>query len=804
MVFQKTARRRTPAEAPCPKCGRCFSRNDSLSRHMKTHVSHGNQRPVHRIIQDKFRACSGCRRAKIRCTGSLPCARCDQLKYECRYDQNRRDQKPLAGTSPSRTSPTTQVVPDLQDTLPPSATSAPMLDDQGSVLPGTVAQIEGLLSKPSNNTGDADLFHLSYPESTTSALPLGLVWDSDARTVAFDNGGDLSGGPSTYVSPTMHVLDPYSYKLPSLAGSQEAPTPSSQALSHCRYPILQYLSPFTDRDFGSSLACDLLDTYFSSAFSSRMHPTCHHIHNFILRKCDILDPVSPRQTHPALLASMLFVAALSDKALGLFSGPEERDRVCKYLSRLTYRLLNPSRYEPLVTQEDLGLSPAGVSDAGWTNDELRRVLDPQQESNGLPVAWGTDYVMALIHVSSVISGSEKKAASIRWWSIAFNLARDMKLNQEVESYVMPHTRGASLPNVTCKCSSNETEDSTGEVHREERRRTWWLLFLMDRHLALCYNRPLALLEAECRNLLLPLDDVTWQSGAQPHSHGTRADGPRCMLLPSGKGRLHGPPNTCSGLGLFGFFLPLMTITGHLLDFNRAKSDPVVAAASSSMWTVQEHRIMRRLDIYQTTLDEHTARGASQQDSDEGSAWEGQTADSADVNEDKHVAKLVHGYSSHICHVLQILVGSKWDPVCLFEDADFFTSSETFSQSMFHTMAAAECVKTVILAFDEDVSFMPYFFGIQLLHGSLLLLLVAFRLLGNSGDAVLAGLEAVIRATEACYITLPTDYQRQFRNVMRSATALAKGRRNNPSDTEKQLAFVLARYRWSRNGAGLAR
>jgi arabinolytic transcriptional activator AraR len=123
--------------------------------------------------------------------------------------------------------------------------------------------------------------------------------------------------------------------------------------------------------------------------------------------------------------------------------------------------------------------------------------------------------------------------------------------------------------------------------------------------------------------------------------------------------------------------------------------------------------------------------------------------------------------------------------------------------MSHTMAASECV-TQILERDPDISFMPYFFGIQLLHGSLLLLLVAYRLQADSGAAILAACEAVIRATEACFVTLPTDYQRQFRNVLRSATALARGRRSNPLDTEKQLTFVLARYRWSRNGAGLAR
>jgi hypothetical protein len=139
-------------------------------------------------------------------------------------------------------------------------------------------------------------------------LHLALSSSPEARAVLFNDGKDFSVIPSTYVSPTFHILDPYSYKLPSIADSREALTPSSQAFAHCKYPVLQYLSPFLDKDFGSGLACDLLDTYFSSAFLSRMHPTCHHIHNFILRKIDVLDPHQPRQTHPALLGSMLFVA----------------------------------------------------------------------------------------------------------------------------------------------------------------------------------------------------------------------------------------------------------------------------------------------------------------------------------------------------------------------------------------------------------------------------------------------------------------------------------------------------------------
>ncbi|EXJ92754.1 hypothetical protein A1O3_01306 [Capronia epimyces CBS 606.96] len=807
MGTKKTGRRRTPASAPCPSCGRAFARNDSLSRHLKTHADHLEQRPFHRIIHDKFRACHRCRRAKIRCTGSLPCARCEQLKQECNYDHDQKQSK----HSTTWTTSSSSTPPPQQAEKPPGSqvqSPTPSLDDEPTPtvtpLVSTMEEITLALDAPNSPPNGVSLA-VTSPDSTATMLHLSLSSTLDNPVAHFNDGKNISAIQSTYVSPTLHILDPYSYKLPSIADSREAPTPSSQPLGNCRYAVLHYLSPFMDRDLGPSLACDLLDTYFSSAFSSRMHPTCHHIHNFILRRCDVLDALQPRKTHPGLLASMLFVAALSDKALGLFSGPEERDRVCKYLSLLTYRLLNPSRYEPLLSREDLGLPSALCSDPGWTNEDLKRALDAQQQTDIFPVTWGMDYVIALIHVSSVISGSEKKAASIRWWSVTFSLARDLKLNEEVESFILPPDTGDGYPDVNCTCSLGHeaTGDVVSEVHREERRRTWWLLFLMDRHLALCYNRPLALLEAECANLLLPLDDITWQSGSPLHSHGTRTDGPRCILLPSGNGRLHGPPSVCSGEGLFEFFLPLMTITGHLLDYNRAKNNPVLASAASSMWTSQEHRILRELDQYQATLNHLTTRSGTDPGPDKGSPWMTSPALTVEDSEATHISQTVSGYATHVVCVLRILVGSKWDPVCLFEDADFWTSSLGFKDSMSHTMAASECV-TQILEHDPDVSFMPYFFGIQLLHGSLLLLLVAYRLQGDSGTAILAACEAVIRATEACFVTLPTDYQRQFRNVMRSAIALAKGRRNNPVDTEKQLTFVLARYRWSRNGAGLAR
>lgn len=665
------------------------------------------------------------------------------------------------------------------------------------------------------STSDDARFNDLPTAVATPASFLAAAIEDDIRATLLRDRTQISLVQSPYVSPRTrtYTLDPYSYKLPSIADSRSPVTPSSAtaALATCRYPVMQYLAPFMERDFGYALACDLLDTYFSSAFSGRLHPTCHHLHNFIVRRCDVLDPLHPRKIHPALLASMLFVASLSDRALGLFNGPEERDRICKYLSLLTYRLLHPSRLEALLSQEDLGLPAAFSSLPCYTDEDIHHALDPQG-LDPLPITWGTDYIVTFIHVSSIISGSEKKAASIRWWNVAFNLARDLKLNKEVDSFSAQAETVDVQSILTCGCSMPQelSKDSMTEVHREERRRTWWLLFLMDRHLALCYNRPLALLEAECKELLVPLDDVVWQSGAQPHSHGLRNSGPRCVLAPSGTGRANGPPVSCTGVGLFQYFLPLMTITGHLLEHNRAKNHPVLFSSSASMWSSQERQIIQELEHYQISLDQLTVSTPSHirrpSMGARTTSWvETSPTVTRDDTEPTHIIRVVSAYARHVMSVLRILVGSKWDPVQLFEDADFWTSSIAFKESMSHTITASECV-TQILELDPDLSFMPYFFGIQLLHGSLLLLLVAYRLQADSGAVILTACEAVVRATESCFVTLPTDYQRQFRNVLRSAIALARGRgdRTREGEIEKQLASVLARYRWSRNGGGLAR
>jgi hypothetical protein len=329
---------------------------------------------------------------------------------------------------------------------------------------------------------------------------------------------------------------------------------------------------------------------------------------------------------------------------------------------------------------------------------------------------------------------------------------------------------------------------------------------MDRHLALCYNRPLALLDAESEDLLLPLDEGSWQGG-NIHSNSPKPDGPQCPLSGDKNKRRVFPNFICHDHSIFGFFLPLMTMTGELIDLNQARNHPMLGVRlhGKDAWDVHVSEVLRQLEIYKASLTTFAAT-ASDPEAPFSTAY---PAPKPDHPVDPALAQAyswhtqtVISYASYLVHVLHILLVGKWDPVSLIEDKDFWTSSPAFASTISHALDAADSVNQ-ILRFDPDISFMPYFFGIQLLQGSFLLLLIVERLQKEAGEGILNACEVMIRATESCVVTLNTEYQRNFRQVMRSAVAQARGRPVNHSEIRHRRKAVLALYRWTRKGTGLA-
>ena len=121
-------------------------------------------------------------------------------------------------------------------------------------------------------------------------------------------------------------------------------------------------------------------------------------------------------------------------------------------------------------------------------------------------------------------------------------------------------------------------------------------------------------------------------------------------------------------------------------------------------------------------------------------------------------QLVAAYSTHILHVLHVLLHGKWDPICMLEDDEDWITSPSFLKCSSHAVASCQAVSKV-LEFDPELTFMPYLFGIYLLHGSFVLLLYADRMsLLGANKSVEDACETIIRAHEVCLVTLNTEYQ----------------------------------------------
>jgi hypothetical protein len=587
---------------------------------------------------------------------------------------------------------------------------------------------------------------------------------------------------------------PMGSEAASPGGWMSLPSPSNQYQSHVphqtfnstlRYPVLEPLIPHLGNIIPVSLACDLLDLYFASSSSALIHPTSPYILGYVFRKHSILHPTKPRHCSPALLASTLWVVAQTSDAAFLTAPPSSRGRVCHKLLELTVGLLKPLIHGPAPREASPSFSSTVINGValGGLGVAMSGADGLAGETGTFGAAGTLDDVVTYIHLATVVSASEYKGASLRWWNAAWSMARELKLGRELPRN---SPMAGRQPNDIVNDVDAEGEADNGvpnlpsmvtEEEREERRRIWWLVYTVDRHLALCYNRPLFLLDIECEGLLQPMDDTLWQAG-----EFYTGDSSIHITSPSGASRIRmrGPNFTCTGHSIFGYFLPLMTILGEIVDLYHAKNHPRfgVGFRSAQEWDDQTNEIVRQLNAYGESLKDFEARNLSNPNPAEesGDQMEG-IAESIKVDhnigtpsvhsvhtvgsnanlEADIQTRIVVAYGTHVMHVLHILLSGKWDPISLLDDNDLWISSQSFINATGHAVSAAEAINN-ILEYDPGLEFMPFFFGMYLLQGSFLLLLIADKLQAEASPSVVKACETIVRAHEACVVTLNTEYQ----------------------------------------------
>lgn len=639
-------------------------------------------------------------------------------------------------------------------------------------------------------TAPAASFPSFHGQTESLYLPIGPQ-EPQASTLGFRFAGMAEGPAAGFTSGSSMAGSPGWLPLPSPSPGIYQPHHLLNHTTTMKYPVLRPLLPHIASIIPTSLACDLLELYFASSSSVHLHPMSPYVIGYVFRKQSFLDKHRPRSCSPALLSSMLWVAAQTSDSPFLTSPPAARGRICQKLLEITVGFLRPLVHGPSVGETSFthgistvvdGVALGGLGAAMTGGDQLTAE------------GGATDSLATYCHLATVVSASEYKAASLRWWNAAWSLARELKFGRELppnppQIVVGQHLHKESLDtngqidvpmadhaNIRSTLRGHPPTDGPGyvsEEEREERRRIWWLLYTIDRHLALCYNRPLFLLDVECDGLLQPMSDVAWQAGDFYTSDSNPFSPTSPQLRPKG------PSLKCTGHSMFGFFHPLMTILGGIVDLNAARNHPRFGLGfrSPGAWDQQVSEITQQLKAYEQSLKDFEAREIANDkvsSAEANNSLKGNTSVSPSsahstastsprIRDSTIQTKIVVAYGTHVMNVLYILLTGKWDPINLLDDDDLWISSQSFVNATGHAVAAAEAISD-ILEYDPDLSFMPWFFGISLLQGSFLLLLIADKLQGEASPSVVKACENIVRAHEVCVVTLNTEYQVSFQSL----------------------------------------
>lgn len=375
-------------------------------------------------------ACDSCHTRRVRCDRAFPCSRCLRSDTHCEFTRERRKRGRIARSKPetgaaasTSTSNYTRESNGDQKVLMQPAPS-PMLQSspESSFHPRSPMTNEPSLSAPSvegpHPAADDHRPSRAAPEANNTTeewLSAAHLSPDSYELLGGVNGGD---GPLPRLLDVWNPLDLSGHPPhPSQAQSMPAPNVPGQSYgpssrSGLKYPVLEPIMPFLGSNLPRRLVGDLLELYFTSAFSTHMHPVCHHIHCYVLRKASFLSTDHPRPSSPALLASMLWVAAVDDRAFSLSISPLQRRKICQFLCALTIRLLRPLIHVSFKDQESAE-NPNGSQD--FAAAAAHHPFEGVGDDKGLVGPAGSlDDVITYIHVASIISSSEQKAASMRW------------------------------------------------------------------------------------------------------------------------------------------------------------------------------------------------------------------------------------------------------------------------------------------------------------------------------------------------------------------------------------------------------
>lgn len=282
---------------------------------------------------------------------------------------------------------------------------------------------------------------------------------------------------------------------------------SGYTTDECKYKFLHPLLPYIRGIVTPSVACELLDVFLTDPGNSLFCGASPYILTRIFRKKSVLHPIAPRKTTPALLATILWCVAQTADVMVL-QVPGARNKIVSELYGVATALVaerDPDRWRRTHRKifRILFFMTANTAIVGLSTE--REMAHPTQfggpteapaTTAGNEPTGTLDDVLTFTLLSIAVSGGDFKSDCYKWWSKAIRLMTALRLNRHDEQCT-----SAEMPCTSpiCHCHWGLPERTLQEIEKaEERRRVFWLLYSLDRHLSLSFNTALTIVDSICQ------------------------------------------------------------------------------------------------------------------------------------------------------------------------------------------------------------------------------------------------------------------------------------------------------------------
>ena len=419
------------------------------------------------------------------------------------------------------------------------------------------------------------------------------------------------------------------------------------------YPVLEPILPMLRKIMPDSLSVALLEAYFDISLLKRS-PKISFVPWSVFKKESFLRRENPRRTSRVLLASMLWLSAQEADVPWLNSNIAQRKHIRRQLLRLTTGLLKPLSEVAFVGCD-------GLEFEGF--DELHSEY--------------FDECMAYAHLAMVTSASAFRRASLRWWNMAFSLAREINLHRtqavtKADTPASPSSGSSSFSDHSRNLAHTNNQDVANQTETQhERSRAWWFLYTMDRHISLLFNKSLSLLDSECSNLERLHSDALDETYSE---------------IPSDQSSSVGPSYLCAGPHFFHFFTPISSLLGEIIYFTQARTHPRfgISPWTTEDWTLWEAAIASRVDEYKQSL-EILHRNAATAD----------TESDTIASDPSYRSQVTYAYGQFFVHALHFCLAGQWDPLSTLDQSEESFTSARFQKMLSHALSSAEALEKTL-------------------------------------------------------------------------------------------------------------